>query len=118
MTSSAHALPPGLYEHILTRDLESALAHLDPAAYAVTTLDAAAAHELFARHVTREVARALHAVRGDDATSAQLALVNALLARLAELASHDAHDADDYAPPSRKRSSTASKSSATSSDRS
>jgi hypothetical protein len=56
-------LADGIYEHLVTEELESALAALEPARKRVIThLDDGDAHIALARHLGREVERALAAL--------------------------------------------------------
>jgi superfamily II DNA or RNA helicase/HKD family nuclease len=75
-------LVPGLYEQIVTPELEAMLersggvARLDP-------LHEDAAADLLSRHVYEAVRRSLSEVRGEDRLQAQIAAVNRVLAHLA-----------------------------------
>ncbi len=81
------ALSDGLYEHLVTTGLAADLAALDPLRRrAIERLDDSDAHEVLARHLTAEVARALDTLSGSDRTQTQIKIVNRLLGELRTLA--------------------------------
>lgn len=79
--------PPRLYEHLVTAALEALIANSGPGCVELDPLDLAQSHEWLARHVAREVERALRGLGGprDDRLVRQVRVVNALLERLREL---------------------------------
>jgi superfamily II DNA or RNA helicase/HKD family nuclease len=82
-------LADGVYEHVVTRALADDLASLDEhRRRTFQDLDPAEAASILARHIAREVERALLAVPGAARPAAQIELTNALLealrARMAE----------------------------------
>lgn len=92
----------GLYEHLVTRALDGALQTIPSDRLDVHALDGADAPSVLARHLAREVERALASVRADDRAGAQARIVNDLLARLAEMTQDDAIDDERVAPPTRR----------------
>ncbi len=95
--------PPRLYEHLLTAALEALVGGGDAGRLEIDPLELAESHEWFARHVAREVERALRAVGGprDERVVRQAHVVNALLARLRELEPPGPPPGEDVAPPPR-----------------
>ena len=89
-------LPLGLYEQLVTADLERRLRSVDPSLVDRDTLDPVDAHEVLARHVGRLARRALQAAGGDgpDALARQVQLTNSITRAIADLAP-DAVDTDD-----------------------
>lgn len=85
-------LSEGLYEHLLTTSLETALAKLSSTEADLRTLDAANLPAFLTRHLAAVVHRALADLKDVDA---QVALARGLLERLAELAPPDKDDAVD-----------------------
>jgi superfamily II DNA or RNA helicase len=75
-------LPPGLYEQVISRDLEASLQSVEDGLKQVESLDPKIARESLARTVHTHVARALGGISGDDSLEQQVALVNSLLAVL------------------------------------
>ena len=95
-------LPLGLYEQLVTEDLERRLQSVDPSLVDRDALDPADAHEVLAGHVGRLAHRALRAVGGEgpDALARQVQLTNSITRAIANLAP-DAVDTDDLVADSR-----------------
>lgn len=99
------ALPEGLYEHVVTRALEESLDGLEPAiSRDLRELDRADAHVALARHVGREMERALGAIPADERPARQVEVANAVLSRLLELVPALARSSaeDTVQPPGRQ----------------
>ncbi|MBI2392021.1 MAG: DUF3427 domain-containing protein [Deltaproteobacteria bacterium] len=94
------ALAEGLYEHLVTEALAKGLADAR-AQVSVQGLDAADAHVLLARHVARQIERALLAIPAAERPLAQSELANAFLARIGELSDLDLADEHVAKPPRR-----------------
>lgn len=77
-------LPEGLYERVVTHELELALQRTRAAGLqaAESGIDRFEADALLARHVADELTRALGAVGGEDALSRRVELCNAVIALL------------------------------------
>ena len=71
-------LPLGIYEQLVTSDLDHRLRRVDPALVDRDALDPADSHEALARHIARLVRRVLRATGGDgpDALARQVDLTN------------------------------------------
>lgn len=76
-------LPHGLYEQLVTRELDPLLAAPDPVAD-LEALRSDVAVDLLARHVHDAARRALSALPGEDRLAAQVELTNRILAELAQ----------------------------------
>jgi hypothetical protein len=63
------ALSPGVYERLVTNELQLRLEALDAALVDRTVLDRVDAHEILSRHLATLTRRALRSVPGDDAAS-------------------------------------------------
>ncbi len=83
-----HETPPGVYEHLVTADLDTRLAEVPQDLVQRRSLDTADAHEVLARHVEALTRRALKAMPGDgpERVARQVGLTNQLLAELAKSA--------------------------------
>ncbi|MGH7295142.1 MAG: DEAD/DEAH box helicase family protein, partial [Polyangiaceae bacterium] len=93
----ARTLAEGVYEHLITRGLSGAIEQASPAFTESRTIERTDLPSILARHVQREVERAL-----DDAdVDEQLAIVEGLLGKLAELAPGDGADEQRVAAPAR-----------------
>ncbi len=97
-------LAEGLYENVLTRALDEGIRATEKVKADVVDLPIADAHLALARHVEREVARALASVPKEDRSARQVEIVADLLSRLGELVpSHADALADQHlAPPARR----------------
>jgi len=95
-------LPLGIYEQLVTSDLDHRLRRVDPALVDRDALDAADGHEALARHIARLVRRVLRATGGDgpDALARQVDLTNQITRAIAELAPESVDD-DDLVADSR-----------------
>ena len=84
--SDDDALPPGLYERVITESLRERLARLDPARTSVVRrgIDRADAHATLARHVQAVVARVLRDLPEQDRAERQPQLVNRIVEELQE----------------------------------
>jgi superfamily II DNA or RNA helicase/HKD family nuclease len=89
-------LHPGLYERLVTTELDEALRSIDPGLLERGPLDPADAHEILARHVGAVARRALLSVSGDDqeAVVKQIELANHITEAIVSLASDAATAAD------------------------
>ncbi|HEX6869560.1 MAG TPA: DUF3427 domain-containing protein [Micromonosporaceae bacterium] len=89
-------LHPGIYEHLITTELEQRLTMIDPDLVQRLGLDPADAPDLLARHVAALAHRALRSVPGEGAPRlhAQVALANAVIETIAT-AAHQAVDESD-----------------------
>lgn len=78
---SVKELPEGLYEQVVTPELEQRLKKLDSRRLRIVReeLDDADGHERLAQHVARELARALAALPEKDRLARQLELCNSVL---------------------------------------
>lgn len=90
-----------IFEHLITGAIEELLqaeAHIE-----VRDLDITDSHERLARHVAREVERALKSIHGgkDERLEQQANVTNNLLLRLRELVPPGPPSAEDVAPPPR-----------------
>src|SRR5436309_88083 len=81
-------LPPGIYEQIVTDELQRRLRVLDPALVDRGPLDPGDAHEVLARHLAELARRALRSVTGADAAALvrQVDLANQIAEAIATLA--------------------------------
>jgi superfamily II DNA or RNA helicase len=96
------ALPEGLYEHVVTEALGQSLDALEPGlAGEVRGLDKADAHVALARHVGRQVERALAAIPSGERPARQVEIANAVLQRLVALVPglDESRAADAVRPP-------------------
>jgi superfamily II DNA or RNA helicase/HKD family nuclease len=95
-------LPLGIYEQLVTSDLNHRLRQVDPALVDRDALDPADGHEALARHIARLVRRVLRATGGDgpDALARQVDLTNQITRAIAELAPESV-GADDLVADSR-----------------
>lgn len=98
----ARPLRTGLYEHVVTNELEDALRSFVTDRVNVSALAPADAPSVLARHLAREVERALRSVRAEDRPAHQARIVNDLLARLGELTNDEALRDEHLAPPPRR----------------
>jgi superfamily II DNA or RNA helicase len=90
-------LVPGLYEQLVTAELEPLLS--DPAHVAqVEELGLDAAPDLIARHLYEAVRRALSGITGEDRLDAQLALANQLIGVLAQRRPDEVQASDALTP--------------------
>ncbi len=88
-------LGEGIYEHLLTTRLESQLAHAPHLQPLLGDLDEADAHQVMARHLAREIERALDSLPKKDRVE-QVRLATArILARLGELELFDPEAVQD-----------------------
>lgn len=96
-------LPPGLYDLLLTRGVDEALARLAPDHAALEDLDE---HELpltLARHLQRRLVHAFAALPRKDRATDAVTLANRVLAHLGDLLPDaGVHTDDDVLPPARK----------------
>jgi superfamily II DNA or RNA helicase/HKD family nuclease len=95
-------LPLGLYEQLVTEDLDHRLRSIDSSLVDRDSLDPVDAHEVLARHVGRLARRALRAAGGEgpDALARQVQLTNSITRAIADLAP-DAVNTDDLVAGSR-----------------
>jgi superfamily II DNA or RNA helicase len=95
-------LTPGIYERLVTNQLQLRLAELDAAFVDRGPLDPADAHEILARHIAALTRRALRSVPGDDAAALarQVALANQIAEAISALAP-DVATADDLVAETR-----------------
>ena len=70
---------PGLYEQLVTEELERLLRGLEPSRVHVETADAGDTHVAVANHLRRILERALHAVPENERLTRQAVLCNAVL---------------------------------------
>jgi HKD family nuclease len=84
------ALPDGLYEHLLTSALAHDLTGLGSRQHSLAALDPSDSHEVLARHIMLEVARALKSVEGKERVAAQVSIANRLLHELSKLSTEAA----------------------------
>lgn len=94
------ALPDGLYEHLVTEALARDIASTAKPV-ALRDLDPQDAHVLIARHVSRQVERALLAIPASERKTRQLELAASVLASLAHGSENDLAD-EQIAPPPRR----------------
>ena len=89
-------LPPGIYEQLVTNELQRRLLLLDPTIVDRDALDAGDAHEVLARHLGDLARRALRSVARDDdaALARQVDLANRIAAAIIDSAPHVASSAD------------------------
>lgn len=82
-------LVPGLYERLVTEDLDRRLQMLDPALVDRELLAAGEADEMLVRHLAQIVGEVLRSVRGEDATlvRGQVEMANRIAVAIAEVAS-------------------------------
>lgn len=90
-------LSPGIYEQLITRELDEELQLLEPELLRRTNLDAAEAHDVLTRHVAALTRRALRALanRHDqrETLAREIALANRIAAAIANL-SQEVDDGD------------------------
>lgn len=81
-------LPPGIYEHLVTRGIAERVGDTPSARVSKRPLDPADAHVVLARHVGELAHRALYSVRGDDAAAVerQVQMANAIAGAIVDLA--------------------------------
>ena len=96
------ATGPRIFEHLLTAALESKPVQSEEVTE-IAQLEPSMAPERLARHIAREVERALGAVHGDqnERSSRQIAIVNDILARLREIQPPGPPSGEDLSPPPR-----------------
>lgn len=99
MTRPLHA---GLYEHVVTGAIDGALRGMADDRVSVREIPPADAPLALARHLAREVERALGAVHGADGAAEQARIVNELLMRLSAIAPPPVPDGELVAPPPRR----------------
>jgi superfamily II DNA or RNA helicase/HKD family nuclease len=85
----------GLYEQLLTVELQRLLSALEPGRADVAFAEAADAHIAVAEHLRRLLERALHVVPEDERLTRQAEICNALLAWLRDGQGSDAVEPDD-----------------------
>jgi superfamily II DNA or RNA helicase/HKD family nuclease len=88
-------LIPGLYEQLLTVELQRLLSALEAGRVDVASPEAADAHLGVAEHLRRLLERVLHAVPEDERLTRQAEICNALLEWLREKQSFDSVQPDD-----------------------
>jgi hypothetical protein len=85
MSATKRDLADGLYEEVVTRELEQAIDALRERRFVqLGQLEPAAAHVALARYLGAEIERVLGDLKGDDRLDRQIELSNALLAVLIE----------------------------------
>ena len=89
----AEELRPGVLEHLITRELEKAIAPFDPRLIDATGLSDVEAPDRVALHLARQIRRSMNALPEKARAGAAAAVVRAVLASLRET-SRD-HDLDD-----------------------
>lgn len=89
----AEELRPGVLEHLITRELEKAIAPFDPTLIDATGLSDVEAPDRVALHLARQIRRSMNALPEKARAGAAAAVVRAVLASLRET-SRD-HDLDD-----------------------
>ena len=89
-------LTPGVYEQLVTKQLQLRLAAIDDALVDRGELDPADAHQILASHLGDLARRALRSVPGDDAAAVarQVALANQIAAAIIAIAPDVSNDAD------------------------
>jgi hypothetical protein len=89
-------LTPGIYEQLVTKELQLRLAALDNALVDRDSLDLADAHEVLTRHLADLARRALRSVPGDDAAAlaGQVALANEIAQAIIAIAPDVAGDTE------------------------
>jgi superfamily II DNA or RNA helicase len=89
-------LPLGIYDRIVTDELQSRLTSMDPTLVERGPLDPGDAHEVLARHLAALIRRALRSVSGDDASSIarQVEMANKIAETIVALAPHAAGGGD------------------------
>jgi len=96
-------LAEGLYETVVTRELDSSLATIAPAHPKLSDLNPADAHVALARHFERELERVLQSIPNENRTERQAEIVDHLITRLAELApDREGIDGQQIAPSPRR----------------
>jgi superfamily II DNA or RNA helicase/HKD family nuclease len=92
-----------LFEHLVTTGRARELREEPTGRVEIEGLDPADSHERIARHVAREIERALSAVGGDklERLNKQAAIANDLLTRIRELAPPGPPSAENVEPPPR-----------------
>src|SRR5688500_7279250 len=89
-------LTPGIYERLITNDLQLRLAALDDTLVDRGRLDAADGYEVLSRHLSNLIRRALRSVSGDDAVALarQVDLANEVAQAIMAIAPDVASDTD------------------------
>jgi superfamily II DNA or RNA helicase len=77
-------MQPGLYDHVLTKEIEAEIARLaDPRLVTLAPVDAEESHAILAQYLERVIASSLALYRGADAADRQLQLVQKITDALA-----------------------------------
>jgi len=77
-------MQPGLYDHVLTKEIEAEIARLaDPRLVTLAPVDAEESHAILAQYLERVIASSLALYRGADAADRQLHLVQKITDALA-----------------------------------
>ncbi|MGE3274947.1 MAG: phospholipase D-like domain-containing protein [Vicinamibacterales bacterium] len=79
-------LPFGLYQRLITRELEAKLLQFDPMRVVRRGVDEAEAHATLARHIQEVVARALRGLPAEERSGRQAEIANALVRTISDLA--------------------------------
>ncbi len=89
-------LTPGIYERLVTNDLQLRLTELDATLVDRDPLDPGDAYEILARHLTALACRALRSVPGDDAAAVarQVVIANQIAEAIIALAPEIGSDSD------------------------
>jgi superfamily II DNA or RNA helicase len=95
-------LSPGLYDLLVSRDLQGALAELDASLREVVDLAPDHAHATISRAIQPRLFEALRAIKGDDRVERQVALANRVLELLASAAESGTEPGDALPLPARK----------------
>ncbi len=76
-------MEPGLYDHLLTKAIESEIAKLgDPRLAMLAPVDSEESHSVIAQYLERVIASSLAHYRGSDASTMQRDLVDRILAAI------------------------------------
>jgi superfamily II DNA or RNA helicase len=93
-------MEPGLYEHLLTKALESKIAQLgDPRLATIAPVDSEESHSVLAQYLERMIASSLGQHRGSDAAEAQRRLVDRITRILTEVLSDQEAELYSIASP-------------------
>lgn len=90
-----------LYEHLITRAIATGLPTDESIKAQIEAIDQAESHDWLSHHLAREVALALRSIRGDEAQSLQVNVVNHLLAELRKVVPEGSPADEDVDQPPR-----------------
>ena len=93
-------MQPGLYDHLLTKDIESQVARLnDPRLAELAPVDSEESHTIFAQYLERVIAATLALHRGADAAEKQAQLARQIISILSETQLENPSDGFSIATP-------------------